>query len=521
MNATLRFYARILVRRAPIMLVLFLLCTITAVIVSTRLPETYVSKARMLLQEQEISSDLAASTVQIAALEELRLLREQVLRRAVLIDIAHEYDVFEEIHTIPPDSIAAGMRSMLQIDISGGASRTAGPQPALMEITFSARTGQIAADVINEIMTIVESENVTIRSGSAGQTLAFFERQVERLGEELEINSARIAEFQAANADALPTDQPFRLQRQAVLQQLLASSERELRALQEARARTIEIFEATGNVGSDPVTQLSPAEQELAALQADLRRARTTFSDTSPQVQRLVLQIEQLEAEIANQAAIPSPVEDIPDADPSTPLLNLQLAEIDTRINTLQGEIADAQDELTSLEAAIARSPRVGTNLDTLQRAYDLVQLEYDDMRRSLTQARTGVQVEQSGRGQRLVTLDPPVVPSSSSGLGGTTIAAAGAAVGLLLAAVYFVLMELLNRTVRRPAELIRALDITPLATIPYIETRAQRLTRWTMRASAIVIVLIGVPAALWVVDQYYMPLENLTELVLSQLGLS
>lgn len=521
MNEMVSFYGRLLVRRAPVMLVLLLLCITAAVMVAQRMKATYVSQARMLLQEQEISESLAASTVQIAALEELRLLREQVTRRAVLIDIAHEYDVFENIRSLAPDDVVEGMRGALEINISGGTSRSTGPQPALLEITFSARSGQIAADVVNEIMTFIESENVTVRSGSAGQTLAFFERQVERLGEELEINSTRIAEFQAANADALPADQPFRLQRQAVLQQLLTSSERELRALRDARARTIDIFEATGNVGNDPIAQLSPAEQELAQLRSDLRRARTTFSETSRQVQQLVIEIEQLEAEIAEQATLPTPVEETSPEDPTAPLLNLQLAEIDSRIDTLEGEISDAQAELVALEAAIDRAPRVGTNLDTLQRAYDLVQLEYDDMRRSLTQARTGVQVEQSGRGQRLVTLDPPVVPSSPSGPGRTTIAAAGAVLGLLLAAGYFVLMELLNRTVRRPAELVHALDITPLATIPYIETRIQRLTRWSMRAAAILLVLIGVPAGLWAVNQYYLPLEELTELVMSQLGLS
>jgi hypothetical protein len=47
---------------------------------------------------------------------------------------------------------------------------------------------------------------------------------VQRLSEELGQRSARISQFQAENADALPDDQQFRLSRQAVLQERLGSA---------------------------------------------------------------------------------------------------------------------------------------------------------------------------------------------------------------------------------------------------------------------------------------------------------
>jgi len=91
---------------------------------------------------------------------------------------------------------------------------------------------------------------------------------------------------------------------------------------------------------------------------------------------------------------------------------------------------------------------------------------------------------------------------------------------GLALAAGLFLLMEILNRSVRRPAEVIKGLGITPLATVPYIESRGRRIMRRSTRVLAMLIVLTGVPAALWAVDQYYLPLDLLAERIWNRLGI-
>ena len=516
---TATFYLRLLMRRAPIMLALFLICAAMSVAVATRLPTTYSSSARLLLQTQEISETLAVSTVQIAALEELRLLREQVLRRAVLIDIAQDYDVFEDIQQMAPDEVERAMRAAVSLETSGGPSRSAGPRPALMTIRFEARNGQIAADVVNEFVTRIRSANVAIRTEQATETLSFFRQEVARLSDQLAERSAAIAAFQSEHADALPGDQPFRLQRQAVLQQLLTSSERELRALEETRARTIQVFEATGSVGG---SALSPAEQELEALRDELRRELGVFSETAPRIVQLRRQIELLEEQVAGQVVLPEEeTTGIPTAndDPIAPLLAIQLGEIDSRIAALQGEMEDARSELELLDDAIARAPQVSIDLADLQRQYDLVQDEYARTQNSLTQASIGERVEREA-GQRVELLDPAMVPSNPEGTSRTMIAAGGAGFGLMLAAAFFVLLELLNQTVRRPSELFRALEIAPLATIPYIETRRQRFFRRSLRVAAVLVVLIGLPLSLWVVDQYYIPIDELTEQVIARAGL-
>lgn len=514
------FYLWLLMRRAAVMVILFLGCSLAGLVLALNLPTTYISTGRMLLQAQEISEDLAASTVRIAAREELTLLREQIMTRATLIDIAQDYEVFEGMLQMSPDDIVGAMRDATSMISSGGPSRQTGPQPALLEISFQARRGEIARDVVNEYITRLQTANVEIRTGAANQTLNFFQREVERLGDELARRSAQISTFQNENADALPVDQPFRLQRQVTLQQFIASAEREMRAIEEQRARTILIFEQTGSIGSG--ANRSPQEIELDTLQAELRRALVNLSDTNPRVVQLRRQISQLEEEIVNQVA-PLTEQADPDVDPDNPvapLLTLQLTDIDARMESLNNQIADAEEELRRLEDAIARSPTNGIDLDRLQRAYDRVQIEYDNAERDLAQASIGASIEAQGRGQRLTLLDPPVVPSSPSGTSRIVVAAGGAGLGLLLAAAFFILLEILNRAVRRPAELEKKLGIMPLASLPYIETAGQRFRRIGMRLAVFVAVVGTVPMLLWAINLYVVPLEDLAQQALTRIGL-
>lgn len=530
MTPEMRFYGRLLMRRAPAMLLLFLICAAIGMVLATRLPTVYQSSARMLVQSQQISERLAETTVQIAALEEAEILREQLMTRANLIDIANDFDVFEDIRGMSPDEVVAEMRAATQIDAEGGDSRRTGPMPVTMTVSFRARTGQIAADVVNEYVTRITAENVRLRTGQAEETLEFFEREVDRLGTELDLRSARITDFQRENADALPDDQDFRLQRQSLLQERLAAAERERRALIETRARTIQVFEATGSVGGG-LSTLSPEQQELRALEGQLADLLLTFSENAPQVQQVRRRIAQLETRIASQAPLVPDAPGDEDDDTGTaplddtaianPLLAVQLAEIDSRIATLDTLIADTEAEIAELEAAISQAPLNAIALQQLQRDYDNVQLQYDAARQSLAQARIGEVIETGGRGRRISLLEPAVVPSSPASPNRPMIAAAGVGAGLALAAALFVLLELLNRSVRRPAEITRALGITPLATVPYIESASRRIYRRVVRLAAVILVLVGVPAALWAVDQYYLPLDLLAERILDRLGIA
>ena len=81
-------------------------------------------------------------------------------------------------------------------------------------------------------------------------------------------------------------------------------------------------------------------------------------------------------------------------------------------------------------------------------------------------------------------------------------IAGLGTGLGL------FLLLELLNGTIRRPADLVQQLDVYPFATIPYIVRKGEKLFRAVAFTIAFVMITGGVPASIFAIHHYYMPVD-------------
>ena len=77
-------------------------------------------------------------------------------------------------------------------------------------------------------------------------------------------------------------------------------------------------------------------------------------------------------------------------------------------------------------------------------------------------------------------------------------IAGGGVAFGVGLGAALVLLLELLNRKVRRPEDLISKLEVWPIATIPYAPSRGEKIRRRIAWVVVVLAILIGVPAAVW-----------------------
>ena len=99
-------------------------------------------------------------------------------------------------------------------------------------------------------------------------------------------------------------------------------------------------------------------------------------------------------------------------------------------------------------------------------------------------------------------------------------IAAASGAAGLALGIGIVGLLELLNPAVRRPLELTQAMGVAPFATLPVMRTRRQILLRRGTIALMLLVAVSAIPAGLWAVDRYYMPLDMVLDRVANRTGL-
>lgn len=511
----LRLYWALFLRRLPVMALFIVVGSALGIVTATRLPDIYETTARLLVEAPQIPDRMVTSTVQTEATEQLDIIEQKLLTRANMIDIAQRFAVFENIRDMEPDEVVEAMRKATEVRRSAGKD-----QATLMTISFEASRPRTVADVVNAYVTLVLEENAKFRVSRAENTLSFFEQEVERLGQELNAQSAAISEFKSEHADALPEDQPYRLGRQTLLQERLSGLERDLRAGEEQRAEIIRIFESTGRVqpGTGGVRQ-TQAEQDLVVAQAELGHVKETYSEDSPRVIRLQARIERLEAVIAaqNAAAVSA---DNEETSPERALLDATLIQIDSRLESLRDEIEDVGGELEKLQDRISQSAVNGIQLTELERDYAIIQSRYNAAVQNLSEAQMSERIETTAQGQRITVIENANVPQVPSGPNRPKTAAMGVAGGIGLAGAYFALLELLNRTIRSPAELTGRFNITPITTIPYMTSRLSRSVQRIALLGTAAAVVIGVSVGLWYIDTHYMPLQLIVQKGLDAFGL-
>ncbi|MEM9128115.1 MAG: lipopolysaccharide biosynthesis [Pseudomonadota bacterium] len=505
-----RYYWVIFSRRLPIFTIVATFIGAIAVIIAIALPPTYVSEMKLIVESPRIPDELAASTVRTPAQEQLQILQQRLLTRVNLLEIANRRDVFANASDMTADQIVGGMRARTIVRASGRHSLV-----PLMQVSFEARSGQIAAGVLNDYLTLIQQEDVESRTGRATQTLEFFEQEVARLNEELAERNARILSFKTENSDALPESLDYRLSQQTFLQERLSDVERDISGLEDQRDNLVLIFESTGKVSDVEGTVLSPERRQLEDLRRQLSEALAIYSDQNPRIKVLKSRIERAEKAVKTKPA-PEPQKE-PTGDT---LLDVQLAEIATRTKVLENQRAELRANLAALTETIDRTPANAIRVEELTLERDNIQQQYNLAVDRFSRASTGERIEVTAQGQRVSLIEPPVVPSKPTKPNRTFIAGGGIFLGILSGLALVLLLELTNRSIRRPEDLVSRLGVTPLATIPYIATTGEVWRRRGLKLARVFLVLVGVSAAVYAVHIYYQPLDLVASRVMDKIGI-
>jgi len=501
-----RYYFSIFLRRFPYFLIVATIVSAVSITVAMTLPPTYVSQMRLIVESPQIPGNLAASTVTTTPFEQLQIVEQRLLTRPVLLDIAHKFEVLPDA---TPDQMVEELRAKTRSHISAGRG-----QASLMTFTYEARSGKIAAAVLNEYLTEILKLDVSYRKERASDTLEFFEQEVDRLGKELDKRSTRILEFQNENSDALPASLQFRMAQQGALQTSLQQTDQQIFALQNQREKLVELYNTTGQVTTvgQPQTQ---TQLQLSQLRNQLDNQLAVYSENSPRIRILRARIARLEEAVA--------VEQATNAAPSNPqtgnsTLDLQLAQLDSQIAALEDQRVVAEENLKKVTLTIDQTPANAITLAELQRDHDNIQTQYNTAVARLASASTGERIEVTSQGQRISVIEHPTEPTTPTKPDRLTIAAGGTFAGISLGLGLVVLLELLNRAARRPEDLINKLDVWPIATIPYVRSPGEVATQRLVWAAIILVILIGVPAGVWAVHTYYLPLDLIAEKVIDKL---
>ncbi len=509
------FYISRFLRRIHWFVLVLLACSVLGVTVARLLPTVYLAEARLVVESQQIPDELAASTVRTEAFEQLQIIQQRILTRDTLIEMANRL----QIYTLAPgdvakmmsaDDIVEDLRKRIAIVTTGGVQPRGPVQATLVTVSFEAPTAALAALVANEVVTLILTEDVAMRTNVARQTLDFFEQEVQRLDQNLVQSGATILAFKEKNQEALPDSLEFRRNQQAVEQERLLQITRDESELRDRRDRLVLLHSATGRTDLGTAAQ-TPEQRDLQALQDELSRQLAVLSPQNPKIKLLQAQIAGLEKIVAAQTTGSAVAEDGRELS----AYDIQLADLDGQLAYMTDQKTQIAATMAALQQSIEATPGNAITLDTMERDYANLRAQYDLAVQNKARAETGDMIEALSKGQRITVIEQAIAPREPARPNRLLIAAGGVGAGLVFGVGLVLLIEVLKAGIRRPADLVAGLGITPFATLPYLRTRWEIRRRRGLIGFAFAIVLIGIPAGLWAVHTYVTPLDLLLQNVM------
>lgn len=208
------FYWEVAKRRWLYFLLPFVLIAFAGAATVYLWPATYLAEGKILVQSQQIPTELVRPTVTSAAQERIEVIQQRTMTRDNLVAIADKFRLFPDKRDL--------MSATELVDAVKKATKIAPVDPTLdfrqrtqnptvvFSVGFEYRDPQIAAQVANELVTQILNEDLRDRTSRAVDTTRFLSREVERLQAENAALDDKIARLRISEGKLSPgtADQP-------------------------------------------------------------------------------------------------------------------------------------------------------------------------------------------------------------------------------------------------------------------------------------------------------------------------
>jgi uncharacterized protein involved in exopolysaccharide biosynthesis len=531
-------YLATLRRRKGVLFASAFLIVLAAIAIAFGLPPVYRSSGTILVEQQEIPLDFVRSTVTSYATERIQIISQRVMSRAHMTEIVEAHDLVDDPSDAEAmDRAVAQLREstvMEMIDARVINQRTGNESRATIAFSVSYDNSDpvLARNVTRDIVDLYLQQNLADRTESAAETTSFLTQEVALLSEELNETERELATFKQANADSLPSNRDLTLQYIDRAERELAQLDRDIRELRQSRSllevELSQISPFVMTVIDETGDTMQSATLRLQELQAEYLRLSSMYSDQHPDLVSLRKEIEllsggsaagalpQLEMSLQQRTAELELAEQRYSAEhPDVLQLRRSVRNLEAEVNraranaanrgtrpnnpeyiALQVRLEAARDEVEALsarrmellgnisvyDARLGRMPEVERELLTLTREYDLAKQRYNEMREQQREARLSETLESESKGERFTVLDPPRLPLEPVSPNRPAIVFLGIVLALAMGVGLAALTEALDGTVRSVRDLRSAVDLPPLAVIPYVDTREDARRRFVSR---------------------------------------
>ncbi len=362
---TLGDYISIAWRRKFHILIPFVLVLLVTVATVFLLPSVYRSTGTILIESQQIPSELIQSTVTTFADERIQVIKQRIMTSQQLSVIINKFNLYaDEISSTAKSEILEDMRNRIAIDRVSANIRSRKGVAALIAFTvsFEHNSPVVAQKVANELVTLFLDENIRTRTARAEETSEFLKRESERIGAQIAEMEVQIANYKQENEGSLPQSLPVNLQRVITLRSMSLNSDAELYELNERKKlllvdlETVKYIIASGDSLLSEEEQLQKGERlqqkkELQELQNRFISLSARYGADHPDVKAAQRQIIAFEQEYGN-------LSDIDELQEQRQEVRQEIVDLTGKYSAEHPDVKRLERRLSGIDAMIAKTEK-------------------------------------------------------------------------------------------------------------------------------------------------------------------
>jgi polysaccharide chain length determinant protein (PEP-CTERM system associated) len=355
--------------------------------------------------------------------------------------------------------------------------------PSLYSIKVVHSDRDLAKSIAQSLITVFIDSSLSGKREDSSGAQNFLDEQISEYEKRLIDAENRLAQFKQSNMDLLPGsggDYYTRLQNsRAELTQarlLLSEMESRKRELERQVAGEDPVFLSSG---ISPTESMSPIDVRIQSLKGQLDSLLTRYTDNHPEVRQLRSMIRDLEREkMAEYGRAVEGVSGGYEALSTSSVyqgMRTMLAQADAEIAELQIRAEEYEKRVDDLNSKVNTIPEVEARLKQLNRDYEVVSSQHQEMLQRRESARLSEDLEQSSSDVIFRVIEPPFVPTAPSEPDKLLLNAAALVLSVLVGAGVAFLISLINPVISNTRTLMNVAGFPTLGVVPYHQSPEEK----------------------------------------------
>ena len=564
-------------RRRTLMLLFGSGLLILSLVAAYAWPATYKAKATILIEEQEIPSELVHSTITSYADQRIETIKQQVMSRTTLWKVVEQYDLYaDQRKTSPAEEVVTRFVKDIEVEVISADvvdKRTQHPTKATIAFTvaYQSRSPESAQKVANELTSLFLGENLKSRERQAQEATTFLKQESESLARHIEEVDAKLATFKRKAGGALPELMPLNLTLMNQADRELTDLDQQIRSLDERKTylegelATIKpntpIMSVTGERILDAGERLKALRAEYAGVSASLasdhpdvmkmrREIQALDKETGgssdrdevakrlvdaraglaalagrlgpehPDARQMRRTMEALEEDLRRRGPAPAAPPMVRPENPAYIAVQAQLNSAAASSEALRASRVIVKQRLRDYAARVERTPELEPEYLVLARDRDTSGQKYQDIRSRLLEAKVSEGLEAQQKGERFSLIDPPGLPEKPDKPNRLAIVLLGVILAVGGGVGSGAMVDTLDRSVHGPESLATLAQAFPLAVVPYQPNQADLARALTRRRMVRLGGLVAVAILALLSHLFWTPMDVIWFAILRKLGL-